>query len=136
MLAFGLMCGCAHSGSAPVPESRIAGTYISRDLFWTRTLRLEADRTFSFYQLSTSSRKSRDEAAQIRLDENWGVSGRWVFHPPDRLEFVSAQRTSRTSIRVRVDPAGRVELDGLDSLPGILKAWHVAGSADAPHPKP
>lgn len=118
--AVGLLCGCVHSGSAPLTVARIAGSFATHDLLWSRTLQLHPDGSFSFYQLAKDLGNKGDT---ISFAESWGVSGQWTFVPPDRIDLVSASRSFTATIYVRLDSKGRTELLQVDQLPTILKAW-------------
>jgi hypothetical protein len=130
MVAAMLMCGCAHLGQPPGTEARIVGSYSVQDLLWSRTLHLNADRSFSFYQLSTFGEGSKDAA--VRFEESWAVGGTWSLEPPDYIKLVSASRTVQASIRVRIDSSGRVHLVDADKLPTVLKGWDDASGAKVP----
>lgn len=95
----------------------------------TRRLHLHADGSFSFYQLAQTRLQPNPSA--VSLEESWGVSGGWAFQPPDRIELVSQSRAARTTFRVHFRSNDRVELEGLDALPSIIREWDAVAPAAA-----
>lgn len=118
-----LLCGCAHSGPAPLTAGRIAGSFTTRDLLWSRTLQLHPDGSFSFYQLSMDT---GGRGAAIRFEDDWGVSGSWDLAPPNRIILRSTTGAFTTTISFRLSSNGQVGLLEADGLAAILRSWDAA----------
>lgn len=108
------------------PGSQIVGSFSFDDGLWWRTLRINHDRSFSFYQLSKSS--PAQPPTGVPSEESWGVSGSWTLQRPDELELVSPLGTSRLRLRVRLPSNGQAEIQGLENLPAQLRQWEAAAA--------
>jgi len=114
------LCGCAHLDQLPTAKSLI-GEYSNHDGFWPRTLTLHKDGSFTYDQLTDVLKEQKD--GTLLFEGSWGMSGKWSFQSPDRVELVTEPRKDHFPLFVRRHSNGKIVLLEPHLFPDILKTW-------------
>jgi hypothetical protein len=121
-----MLCGCAHPAIRTDEVSRLAGTYQNGDGFWPRWIELNADGTFSYSQITDNLKQASDGA--FVFEGGWGLSGKWTFHRPDKIELSANGRPEKITVFVRRSTKYEFVILEPDLFPDILSRWRDDGS--------
>jgi len=109
--------GCAHSLERPIARDELVGVYANGDPFWPRSLDLNSDGTFAYRQLTDVI------GADGSFEGSWGLSGKWRFVTPDRVELATAMQKEPVLVFARRSKRSGIAILEPDLFPAILREW-------------